>query len=137
MLVTVVIDEASYGPVQLWKTDGTLIATLVGKSESQGYAYVDVSFSSDGKTLATAITNGDSSGPIKLWKADGTLITTLVEKSDSAASVSFSEKGQTLGSNQKLRYSPNPLPQVDIADSLPQVCQQVYGQSLNFYTTYY
>ncbi|HBL10008.1 MAG TPA: type IV secretion protein Rhs, partial [Cyanobacteria bacterium UBA11162] len=52
-LVTVITDDKSYGPVQLWKIDGTPITTLIEKSEKQNSEseesdsseVVDVSFS--------------------------------------------------------------------------------------------
>jgi len=52
-----------------------------------------LSFSPDGKMLASASTNGE----IKLWEMpSGTLVKTLAEKTNSAASVAFSADGKIL-----------------------------------------
>ncbi|HAX85158.1 MAG TPA: type IV secretion protein Rhs [Cyanobacteria bacterium UBA11370] len=103
-LVTVMTDEKSYGPVQLWKIDGTPITTLIEKSEKQNSEseesdsseVVDVSFSADGQTLAIANNDGSSSDVVTLWKANGTRITTLADQSEGSIDVYFLEKGQIL-----------------------------------------
>jgi hypothetical protein len=63
--------ENSYGPVQLWKADGTPITTLIKKTSSQGSVWVYVS--NDGQTIATTISDENSYGPVQLWKANALL----------------------------------------------------------------
>jgi WD40 repeat protein len=53
---------------------------------------LDVSFSPDGQTIATA----SSDRTIKLWQRDGTLITTLSGHQADVNSVSFSPDGKLL-----------------------------------------
>ncbi|MDJ0531961.1 MAG: tetratricopeptide repeat protein [Xenococcaceae cyanobacterium MO_207.B15] len=55
-----------------------------------------VSFSPDGKTIASAGAIGDQT--VKLWNLDGTLLKTLRGHSDGVNSVSFSPDGKTIAS---------------------------------------
>ncbi|MDJ0795978.1 MAG: hypothetical protein QNJ51_03935 [Calothrix sp. MO_167.B12] len=66
------------------------LKTLDGHSS----AVISVSFSPDGKTIASASDNNT----IKLWRTDGTLIQTLEGHSSKVLSVSFSPDGKTIAS---------------------------------------
>lgn len=72
------IDE---GPIALWRMDGSLIATLIQRSEGRA----TMRFSRDGKTVLTGISSSNSYGPVQLWNGDGKLIQTLVEKTQTLA----------------------------------------------------
>jgi WD40 repeat protein len=76
----------------LWNVNnGTPLKTL----EADGIAVTGVSFSPDGKTLASA----GSEGTVKLWDVEkGTQIQTLQGHLGQVTSVSFSPDGKTLAS---------------------------------------
>jgi WD40 repeat protein len=73
----------------LWNSDGSLITSLEGHTNRVS----SISFSSDGKTIATA----SDDQTVKLWKYDGTLLKTL-NHSDKVNSVGFSPDGKTVAS---------------------------------------
>jgi WD40 repeat protein len=77
--------------IKLWRTDGTLIKTLVGHTNEVNA----VAFSPDGQTIASS----SSDRTIKLWKKNGTLIKTLLGHTDEVSSVTFSPDGQTIASS--------------------------------------
>jgi WD40 repeat protein len=74
--------------VKLWNLQGQELKTLKGHSSSVS----SVSFSPDGKTLATA--SWDNT--VKLWNLQGQELKTLTGHSSSVSSVSFSPDGKTL-----------------------------------------
>lgn len=105
-IVTSVYGSDSYGPVDLWHSDGTHIKTLIKKTpkpNSQNWAFVRVSFSRDSKAVVTYLRTPNSTGPAKLWDAKGMLRTTLFEATESSqiktSNVQLSEDGQTLLTN--------------------------------------
>jgi len=105
-IVTSVYGPDSYGPVELWHSDGTHIKTLIKKTpkpNSQNWAFVRVSFSRDSKAVVTYLRTPNSTGPAKLWDAKGMLRTTLFEATESSqiktSNVQLSEDGQTLLTN--------------------------------------
>ncbi|MDY6940175.1 MAG: WD40 repeat domain-containing protein [Cyanobacteriota bacterium] len=80
--------------VKLWRTDGTLVRTLRGH---QNWV-LDVSFSPDGRTLASASLDET----VKIWDLDGRLLATLPghdcggEPSCGVTSVAFSPDGSRI-----------------------------------------
>ncbi|MEM9121182.1 MAG: hypothetical protein AAGD09_25390, partial [Cyanobacteria bacterium P01_F01_bin.56] len=78
------------GTVRLWQRDGTPLATLEGHTAS----VLDVRFSPDGQTLASA----SDDGTVRLWQRDGTPLATLEGHTASVWDVRFSPDGQTLAS---------------------------------------
>ena len=64
----------------------------LNRLEDHSNSVLDVSFSPDGKILATASLDNT----VKLWKANGLLINTLEEHNDGVSSVSFSPDGKTI-----------------------------------------
>jgi len=83
--------SANYdGTVRLW---GTQTQTLMRHS----YWVTAVSFSSDGKTIASA-TADSADNTIKLWNRDGKLLKTFQGHSAGVYGVSFSPDGKTIAS---------------------------------------
>ncbi len=74
--------------IKLWRTDGTLVATLKGHTA----AVRAINFSSDGQILASA----SEDGTIKLWKRDGNLLRTFKGHTASVWGVAFSPDNQFL-----------------------------------------
>ncbi|GAX44432.1 serine/threonine protein kinase [Tolypothrix sp. NIES-4075] len=81
--------------IKIWNlTDGTLIRTLTGHSDSVN----SVAISPDGKTLVS----GSNDKTIKIWNlTDGTLIRTLTGHSNYVTSVAISPDGKTLVSGSQ------------------------------------
>ena len=77
----------------LFKQDGTIIATLTDDSGDRFNDITDISFSPDGKIIATARSYDDQ---IELWDLDGNLLHTFKGHQKSIKSVSFSPDGKTL-----------------------------------------
>ncbi|WP_199248296.1 toll/interleukin-1 receptor domain-containing protein [[Phormidium] sp. ETS-05] len=91
-IVTTVRDDNSFGPVQLWKADGTPVATIIDKTSSP----VGVSVSPSGETIVTTVREGNSFS-VQLWKADGTFVATIIDKTPSQrVDVDISSDGQTI-----------------------------------------
>ena len=97
--------------VQLWNPEGTLlkisrsgirawfapdgnVLTSGGDSDGHGWDVNKVSFSPDGKILASASSNNE----IKLWNPDGSLLKTLEGHTNGVKDVSFSPDGKILAS---------------------------------------
>ncbi len=78
--------------VKLWNTEGKLLHTL----QSHTAGVNSVSFSPDGKTLASASSDNDNA--VKLWNTEGKLLHTLQSHTFDVRSVSFSPDGKTLAS---------------------------------------
>ncbi len=74
--------------VQLWRRDGTLIATI---EEPEGIQYLEVS--PDSQTIATI---GKDRNNLKLWGRDGRLISWLEAEKDKFYLAAFSRDGQTI-----------------------------------------
>jgi WD40 repeat protein len=87
------IDQFTGNVVTLFKQDGTIIAKLTGHSDR----ITDISFSPNGKTIATA----SADKTVKLWKLDGTLLHTLKGHEKEVNSVSFSPDGKTILSSSR------------------------------------
>ncbi|MFB8798323.1 MAG: PDZ domain-containing protein [Microcoleus sp.] len=100
--------------VQLWNPQGTLlkisrsgirawfapdgnVLTSGGDSDGHGWNVNKVSFSPDGKILASASSNNE----IKLWNPDGSLLKTLEGHTNGVEDVSFSPDGKILASASK------------------------------------
>ena len=85
------------GTALLWNVDArTIIATLTG--------YI-VSFSADGKTLATADVDADSRPVVRLWDVPtGTEIGALTGHSDRVRKAIFSPDGKALASVSRGRF---------------------------------
>jgi WD40 repeat protein len=79
--------DSQVNTVRLWKTDGTLVATL----DEQTAPVVNMAWSPDGQTLAT----GSWDNTVQLWDANGTLLGTL-KTSGAALGLSWSPDGQIL-----------------------------------------
>ncbi|MEL6765214.1 MAG: WD40 repeat domain-containing protein, partial [Cyanobacteria bacterium J06607_6] len=82
--VTQKYSSTTYGPVQLWRQNGELIATLIepmAKSEDEAQQAIDIRFSEDGQTLITTVPNG----AVQRWQTEtGTLINTVMPSLDSS-----------------------------------------------------
>ncbi|NER01169.1 MAG: WD40 repeat domain-containing protein [Okeania sp. SIO3C4] len=76
--------------IKLWKTDGSLVANLVGHDAKVNH----VAFSPDGNLIASA--SNDTT--VKLWKPDGTLVATLVGHEEEVNDVVFSPDGKLIAS---------------------------------------
>ncbi len=87
------VEPYAFNIVTLFQQDGTVIATLTGHSDR----ITDISFSPDGKTIATA----SADKTVKLWKLDGTLLNTLKGHEKEVNSVSFSPDGKTILSSSR------------------------------------
>jgi WD40 repeat protein len=91
------------GTVNLWNSDGSFRKTLVGhdnlgdNDRGVNPTIVSISFSPDGKTIATA----SHDHTVKLWSLDGTLLNTLTKHTDEVTSVNFSPKENLLASASK------------------------------------
>ncbi|MEG3863978.1 PDZ domain-containing protein [Microcoleus sp. herbarium12] len=100
--------------VQLWNPEGTLlkisrfgirawfapdgnVLTSGGDSDGHDWNVNKVSFSPDGKILASASSNNE----IKLWNPDGSLLKTLEGHTNAVEDVSFSPDGKILASASK------------------------------------
>ena len=109
-IVTAVNSDNAYGPVQLWRKDGTLVKTLIG--ENQGKGKINVYTSERGPTLVTSIQGENFLGPVKLWATDGTVASTLIEeKQDQEANikVDVSRNGQILVTSMSGKYFYGPV----------------------------
>lgn len=74
------------GTVKIWRRDGRLVKTLTGDRKSQMLA---VAFSSDGKHLATA----ESNGRILLWRTQNWTPTTLSAQGAAVNGLAFAPSG--------------------------------------------
>jgi WD40 repeat protein len=85
------IASASWGKtVKLWSVGGKQLSTLKGHTDKVN----SVSFSPDGKTLATA----SDDNTVKLWSVGGKQLSTLKGHTNWVTSASFSPDGKTLAS---------------------------------------
>ncbi|HBR75841.1 MAG TPA: hypothetical protein DEA78_19580, partial [Cyanobacteria bacterium UBA11159] len=75
------------GTVKLWNLEGKELLTLTGHKSSVSI----VSFSPDGKTIAS----GSSDGTVKLWNLEGKELLTLTGHKSYVTNVSFSPDGKT------------------------------------------
>ncbi len=82
------IASVRYDTVQLWNLQGQELQSLEVHSSSVN----SVAFSSDGKTIATA----SSDGTVKLWNLQGQDLQTLKGHSGEINSVAFSPDGKTI-----------------------------------------
>ncbi|NET38100.1 MAG: TIR domain-containing protein [Cyanothece sp. SIO1E1] len=83
-VITTINEE---GAIQLWTTDGKVIATLI----NQGGEEVLVGLGDDDQTLVTR-----GNGSIKLWHWDGKPIKTLIEKNEAPINMAVSPDGRLL-----------------------------------------
>lgn len=74
--------------VTLFKENGTIISKLIGHSDR----IVDISFSPDSKTVATA----SDDKTLRLWKTDGNLVNTIKIYSKKVEKIIFSPDGKTI-----------------------------------------
>lgn len=79
--------------LRLWSRDGKLLNTFGGNGGHTDEV-VDVSFSPDGQTIASA----SFDRTVKLWRRDGTLLNTLKGHDGEVTSVSFSPDGTLIAS---------------------------------------
>lgn len=86
------VDSHNDHVATLFKQDGTIIATLTDDNGDTFNYINEISFSPDGKTIATA--NNDKT--VKLWDLNGNLLQTLKGHQESIKSVSFSRDGKTI-----------------------------------------
>ncbi|MEI2579260.1 NACHT and WD repeat domain-containing protein, partial [Scytonema sp. PRP1] len=85
---------ASYdNTVKLWRSDGSLIATLQGHTQP----VMSVSFSPDGKMIAS----GSQDGTVRLWDRNGKLIWFIKAHNNWVLSVRFSPDGKTIATGSE------------------------------------
>ncbi|MEI2582248.1 WD40 repeat domain-containing protein [Scytonema sp. PRP1] len=90
--------SANNSDITLWNLNGNPLWTRSLKDDGQRYQRIrSVSFSSDGKTIASA----SDDGTIKLWSLDGTEQVTFNGHSGSVNSTSFSLDGKTLAAGNE------------------------------------
>lgn len=89
-------DNPSHGPVQLWQVDGTLLETLVERTEQTRYAWV--TSSPDGETFAVGLNEAGKFGQAILWNRQQPEPMTLVEPQadNSWIDILFSPDSQSL-----------------------------------------
>jgi hypothetical protein len=89
-----ILATASYdNTVKLWRSDGSLIATLQGHTQP----VMSVSFSPDGKMIAS----GSQDGTVRLWDPNGKLIGFIKAHNNSVLSVRFSPDGKTVATGRE------------------------------------
>lgn len=88
---SLIASASSDETVKIWKTDGTLVATLKGHRKPVH----GIRFHPSGQLLVSA--SGDKT--LKFWKLDGTLLRTQESHSEWVYSVNFSSDGKTLASS--------------------------------------
>ncbi|MFK5969491.1 MAG: TIR domain-containing protein [Candidatus Marithrix sp.] len=112
-LITVLKDNNSYGPVQLWNTKtGKLVKTIINKTNSKDGS-VNIYVSEKGKTLVTEITDKNIYGPVQIWDMNGISKALIepIEYDDNEqirGNIIISENGKTLVTivKDKLFYGP-------------------------------
>lgn len=99
------VSAKAKGSVQLWKRDGTLVATLMAQHPGEQLSVV---WSGDGQTLITTQLTQESYGPVQVWNLKGQLIATLIDKTEndnyvdnagqinSPLTIQMSDDGQTI-----------------------------------------
>jgi WD40 repeat protein len=80
---------AANGAVELWRLDGTLVATLKERGTAANWGAV---FSPDGQRVAAA----SYDGKLRLWQVDGTLLFESAGSDRGLTRVAFSPDGQTI-----------------------------------------
>jgi WD40 repeat protein len=89
-----ILATASYdNTVKLWRSDGSLIATLQGHTQP----VMSVSFSPDGQMIAS----GSQDGTVRLWDRNGKLIWFIKAHNSSVFSVRFSPDGKTIATGSE------------------------------------
>lgn len=109
-----IIASASGKALNLWRRDGSSLKTL-SSSDTQ---FLDVDFSPDGQTLASAA----SDGKIRFWQREGSLVAVLDAHSSPVIHVAYSLDGQLLISaddqHQIKLWQRNPQGEFELAKEL-------------------
>jgi serine/threonine protein kinase len=87
------ITGGSDGTVRFWRTDGTLVNTIVGRT----FAVTSVVLSPDGTMLAV----GSDDGKVHLWRADGTEVQVFTGHTEPVASVAWAPDSKRLVSGSR------------------------------------
>jgi serine/threonine protein kinase len=87
------ISGGSDGTVRFWRTDGTLLNTISGRT----FAVTSVALSPDGSTIAV----GSDDGKAHLWKADGTEFQVLTGHTKPVTSVAWAPDSRHLVSGSQ------------------------------------